>query len=384
MKKNINIIKTSILSLIIGSAVGLSLGVAIPVTSSIVHSVTLTVSTTNVNTTTTKQDSNDLSVIQTLDEESQNTVNIIKKVKPSIACITSVVQGTDFFNQSYESEGSGSGIVFYKDSQKAYIATNYHVISGASRVSISLNECDLVSTELVGKDANSDLAVISVKLSDLAAAGVKDVQVAEFGDSDSTQVGDTVIAIGNALGQGNTATKGIISVAAKEVNINGKKLTVLQTDAAINPGNSGGALVNQKGQVIGINTAKIALTSVEGVGYSIASNVAEPLIEQLMNTTDSATLGVSVVTITDEMAQYYNLPTAGVMVQEVVQGGSAAQSGIKQNDIITSFNGQPTFTNDQLVSLVKNTKVGDIVNVKLIRNGQTLDIKVKMLKSSGF
>ena len=381
---NINIIKTSILSLIIGSAVGLSLGVAIPVTSSIVHSVTPTVSTTNVNTTTTKQDSNDLSVIQTLDEESQNTVNIIKKVKPSIACITSVVQGTDFFNQSYESEGSGSGIVFYKDSQKAYIATNYHVISGASRVSISLNECDLVSAELVGKDANSDLAVISVKLSDLAAAGVKDVQVAEFGDSDSTQVGDTVIAIGNALGQGNTATKGIISVGAKEVNINGKKLTVLQTDAAINPGNSGGALVNQKGQVIGINTAKIALTSVEGVGYSIASNVAEPLIEQLMNTTDSATLGVSVVTITDEMAQYYNLPTAGVMVQEVVQGGSAAQSGIKQNDIITSFNGQPTFTNDQLVSLVKNTKVGDTVNVKLIRNGQTLDIKVKMLKSSGF
>ena len=386
MKKNINIniIKTSILSLIIGSAVGLSLGVAIPVTSSIVHCVTPTVSTTNVNTTTTKQDSNDLSVIQTLDEESQNTVNIIKKVKPSIACITSVVQGTDFFNQSYESEGSGSGIVFYKDSQKAYIATNYHVISGASRVSISLNECDLVSAELVGKDANSDLAVISVKLSDLAAAGVKDVQVAEFGDSDSTQVGDTVIAIGNALGQGNTATKGIISVGAKEVNINGKKLTVLQTDAAINPGNSGGALVNQKGQVIGINTAKIALTSVEGVGYSIASNVAEPLIEQLMNTTDSATLGVSVVTITDEMAQYYNLPTAGVMVQEVVQGGSAAQSGIKQNDIITSFNGQPTFTNDQLVSLVKNTKVGDTVNVKLIRNGQTLDIKVKMLKSSGF
>ena len=246
MKKNINIniIKTSILSLIIGSAVGLSLGVAIPVTSSIVHSVTPTVSTTNVNTTTTKQDSNDLSVIQTLDEESQNTVNIIKKVKPSIACITSVVQGTDFFNQSYESEGSGSGIVFYKDSQKAYIATNYHVISGASRVSISLNECDLVSAELVGKDANSDLAVISVKLSDLAAAGVKDVQVAEFGDSDSTQVGDTVIAIGNALGQGNTATKGIISVGAKEVNINGKKLTVLQTDAAINPGNSGGAIVN--------------------------------------------------------------------------------------------------------------------------------------------
>lgn len=210
------------------------------------------------------------------------------------------------------------------------------------------------------------------------------MQVAEFGDSDSTQVGDTVIAIGNALGQGNTATKGIISVGAKEVNINGKKLTVLQTDAAINPGNSGGALVNQKGQVIGINTAKIALTSVEGVGYSIASNVAESLIEQLMNTTDSATLGVSVVTITDEMAQYYNLPTAGVMVQEVVQGGSAAQSGIKQNDIITSFNGQPTFTNDQLVSLVKKTKVGDTVNVKLIRNGQTLDVKVKMLKSSGF
>lgn len=386
MKKKYSFAKTGVLSVVIGSAVGLSLGIAIPVTSNAVHSVIPAAISSKAEATATNANNtnDDANIIATLDEESQNTVNIIKKVKPSIACITSVVQGTDFFNQSYESEGSGSGIVFYKNSERAFIATNYHVISGASRVSISLNECDLVSAELVGKDSNSDLAVISVKLSDLAAAGVKNVQVAEFGDSDSLQVGDTVIAIGNALGQGNTATKGIVSVGAKEVNINNKKLTVLQTDAAINPGNSGGALVNNKGQVVGINTAKIALTSVEGVGYSIASNVAEPLIEQLMNTTDSATLGVSVVTITDEMAQYYNLPTAGVMVQEVVQGGSAAQSGIKQGDIITSFNGQPAFTNEQLVALVKKTKVGDSISVKLIRNGQTMDIKVKMLKSSGF
>ena len=379
MKKNLNLIKTSILSLIIGSAVGLSLGFAIPVTSSIVHSVAPITGTTAVNTTTTKQNNNDLSVIQTLDEESQNTVNIIKKVKPSIACITSVVQGTDFFNQSYESEGSGSGIVFYKDSQKAYIATNYHVISGASRVSISLNECDLVSAELVGKDANSDLAVISVKLSDLAAAGVKDVQVAEFGDSDSTQVGDTVIAIGNALGQGNTATKGIISVGAKEVNINGKKLTVLQTDAAINSGNSGGALVNSEGKVIGINTLKLSGTGIEGMGFAIPINSTTDITSQLIqySKVKRPYIGITGIDLNEETAKTYNLVT-GVYVKSVEDFSSGEKAGIKAGDVIIEADGTKISSMDDLNKIKNSHKIGDEMKIKVNRNGQEKDLTITL------
>jgi serine protease Do len=325
--------------------------------------------------------STDADVIATLDEGSKNTVEVIKDVKPSVVCITSVVEGTDFFNRVYESEGSGSGIIFHKDSENVYIATNNHVIQGASRVTISINESDLVSASLVGKDSNADLAVISVKLADLAKVGVTDVQCATFGDSDQIQVGETVVAIGNALGQGITATKGIVSAQQKNVAIQNKQLAVIQTDAAINPGNSGGALVNSKGQVIGINTAKIALDSVEGIGYSISSNVAKPIIEQLMNSEDTPALGVYITSITEEVAQNNGLPTAGVYVQQVISGGSAEKAGIREGDVITSFNDNPTFTTDQLTTAVKQTKVGDTAKVTLYRDGKQITVNVKMYKS---
>jgi serine protease Do len=319
--------------------------------------------------------------ITTMDEGSKNTVQVVKDVKPSIVCITSVVEGTDFFNRVYESEGSGSGIIFYKDSENVYIATNNHVIEGASRVTISINESDLVSASLVGKDSNADLAVISVKLSDLARVGITDVTCATFGDSDKVEVGETVVAIGNALGQGITATKGIVSAQQKNVQIQNKNLSVIQTDAAINPGNSGGALVNSDGQVIGINTAKIAVNSVEGIGYSISSNVAKPIIEQLMNSEDTPALGVYITSITEDVAQKYGLPQAGVLVQQVISGGSAAKAGIKEGDVITSFNDNPTFTTDQLTAAVKETNVGDTAKVIVIRDGKQMTITVKMYKS---
>lgn len=378
MKNKASFIKTGILAILVGAVVGLSSGITIPyfsnkMLSNIQNKQQIEASALGIDS--------DAKVVRTLDEASQNTVDIIKKVKPSVACITSVVQGVDFFNRAYESEGSGSGIVFYKDNINAYIVTNNHVIDGASRVTISLNECDLVSATLVGKNANSDLAVISVSLADLAAAGVKDVQVAAFANSDNVQIGETVIAIGNALGQGNTATKGIISNTARDINFNGKTLNVLQTDAAINPGNSGGALVNSSGQVIGINSAKIASTTVEGVGYSISSNSAKTNIEKIMNNTDSTTLGVTVATISEEDAINNNLPAAGVYVTEVVQGGNAYSAGIQQGDIITSFNNQPVFTSDQLVEAVQKCKIGDSVNVTIVRNGESKSIKVVMQKS---
>lgn len=318
-----------------------------------------------------------------MDEASANTIEVIKKVKPSIVSITSVSQGQDFFFQVYQSEGSGSGIMFYKDDSRVYIATNNHVISGASKVSISINDSsELIPAELIGKDANADLAVIAVNISDITKSGINNIQLATFGNSDELQVGESVVAIGNALGNGNTATAGIVSALQKDVNIQGRKLSVIQTDAAINPGNSGGALVNSKGQVVGINTAKIALNEVEGIGYSITSNVAKPIIEQLMNSTDTPALGVYISTITKEVAQQYNLPQAGVLVEQLVPGGSAEKSGMRAGDIVTAYNGSPIFTADQLISEVKNNKVGDTVSLTIVRDGKTQTVNVKLLKAN--
>jgi serine protease Do len=318
-----------------------------------------------------------------MDTASANTVEVIKKVKPSIVCITSISQSSNIFSGTYETEGSGSGIMFYKDDSKVYIATNNHVISGAKSVSISIDDSEeLIPATLVGKDSNADLAVISVAISDITKAGITNIQLATFGDSDSLQVGESVIAIGNALGNGNTATAGIVSAVQKDVNIQGRTLSVIQTDAAINPGNSGGALVNSKGQVIGINTAKIALDSVEGIGYSITSNVAKPIIEQLMNSTDTPTLGVYITSITEDVATQYGLPQAGVLIQQIIQGGSAYNSGLQAGDIITSYNGNAVFTTDQLMSAVKASKVGDTVKITVVRDGQTKTIDVKLTKGN--
>lgn len=371
--------KNTVLAVIASGIIGLGIGAAIPVTTEIIDHIQ-TASVNDDITTIPSADNADIKV--TMDEASKNTVEIINKVQPSVACITSIVQGTDFFNQKYQSEGAGSGVVFFKDSNNAYIVTNNHVISGASTVSISLNECDLVQANLVGKDANADLAVISVSLKDLAAAGVTNVQVAEFGNSEEVEVGETVIAIGNALGEGNTATKGILSSQTRDVNIQGTKLTVLQTDAAINPGNSGGALVNSKGQVIGINTAKISMTTVEGIGYSIASDVAKPIIEELMNSKSTPTLGVYITSISEEVAAQNNLPQAGVLVQKIIEGGSASYADIQAGDLITSFNGTPVFNTDQLMDAVKQCKIGQTVNLTIVRNGATKTVSVKMLESS--
>lgn len=377
--KHSKFVKKAVITVIISSCLGMGIGVALPYGSNKVLDSIQQSKTLEADSLDTDVSSVD-SVKQTLDTASQNTIDIIKKVKPSVACITSVVQGVDFFNRTYESEGSGSGIVFYKDSTNAYIVTNNHVIEDASSVTISLNECDLVPASLVGKNANSDIAVLSVKLSDLAAEGVTDVKVASLGNSDNVQVGETVIAIGNALGRGNTATKGIISNTAKDVTFTNNTLNVLQTDAAINPGNSGGALVNSSGEVVGINTAKISSTDVEGVGYSISINSAKSTIEKIMNNSDAPTLGVSVTTLSEEDAANNNLPTAGVYVAEVTSGGSAAQAGIQVGDIITSFDGQPVLSSSQLVELVQKCTAGQTVNVNIVRNGQSQTVKVKMIK----
>ena len=371
-----------------GLAAGFVFGFSIPFASSYVvpkiKQATSSEQQLNVSTLSDSVMGDDASEVS-MDDASANMIEVIKKVKPSVVCITSVSQSQNIFNQIYQTEGSGSGIMFYKDDSRVYIATNNHVINGASKVSVSINGSDkLISAELVGKDANADLAVIAVNVSDITAAGINDIQLATFGDSDSLQVGESVIAIGNALGNGNTATAGIVSSVQKDITIQNRKLSVIQTDAAINPGNSGGALVNSKGQVIGINTAKIALAEVEGIGYSITSNVAKPIIEQLMNSKGTPSMGVYVATITDEVAAEYGLPQAGVLIQQGVPGGSAAKAGLKAGDIVTSYNGTPIFSGDQLVSAIKESNVGDNVELTILRDGSPMTISVKLSGSTGF
>lgn len=374
------IVKLGVLGIIIGSVAGFAVpfttGYVIPKLEQNKNEVIEDME----NSQTTPIEADAVASNASLDEASKNTIALIKKVKPSVVCITTTTQGQTWFNQIYESEGAGSGVIFHEDENNIYIVTNAHVISGASKVMLSVSESDLVSASLVGKDANADLAVLSVTKADLKTVGITGVTVAEFGGSD-LQVGESVIAIGNALGEGNTATAGIVSAVSKDVNIQGRKLTVVQTDAAINPGNSGGALINSKGQVIGINTAKLAITEVEGIGYAIASNVAKPIIEQLMNSTDTPALGVYITNISEEVAQAYNLPQAGVMIESVIKGGSAANAGLREGDIITAFNDTPVFTSEQLLNIVKQQRVGDSVKITVIRDGKTVEINVKLQKT---
>lgn len=311
-----------------------------------------------------------------------NNINIIKNISPSIVGITKSVEGKDIFNNTVESTDSGSGIIFHENTNNIFIVTNSHVIENASKVNVSIDGSDVVSAKLVGKDQLSDLAVISISKKDLQNIGVTSITTAELGNSENVAVGDSVIAIGNVLGEGNTATTGIVSAVQKEVNVQGRVLNVFQTDAALNPGSSGGALVNSNGEIIGINTVKVSGTDVEGVNYSIPTNTAKPIIEKIMNSEDSPYLGVYIQSITDEIADYYNIPNTGVIISEVIPKSSASKAGLMKNDIITIFNDQPIFTPEQLTSAVQDCKVGDTVKVKIIRNGVIQEMKVKLQKNT--
>ena len=297
--------------------------------------------------------------------------DINDKVEPSVVCITAMLPSESAFSDAQIVPSSlGSGIMFYEDESKVYIATNYHVVSGANKVGISVLGSELVEAKLIGREPQADLAVISITKAALTEAGVENIQVAAFGDSDDMRVGETVLAIGNALGEGIIATRGIISAKNKEINVEGRKLTVLQTDAAINPGNSGGPLVNRYGQVVGINTAKLSESSVEGMGYSITANSAKPIIEDIMNNKSKPFLGIEGKALTEEDANAYNFSALGVMVYRTIPGSAAEAAGIKRSDVITGINGQPVFTMDQLTQELSKCKVGDTVEVKILRDGK--------------
>ena len=298
--------------------------------------------------------------------------DVYKLLEPAVVGVTSFIQSENF--GGLVPVNGATGIIFEEDQNRVFIATNEHVVGGASSVNVILSNGATLAARPVGSDRVADLAVISIDKRDLHEAGVYEITIAEFGDSDDMDVGDFVLTIGNALGEGTSATLGIISAKEKTITIEGNRpLVVLQTDAAINNGNSGGPLINTYGEVIGINTAKLNsyFYSVEGIGYSISSNIAMPILKALMNTTSRPLLGIIGETLPEATADMYDIPALGVLVNNIISGSGADKGGIVRTDIITSINGNAVFTWEQLVEEIRKCEAGDTVPIKILREGKT-------------
>ena len=291
--------------------------------------------------------------------------------------------GSQGYTTQQEVEGSGSGIIVGKNDDNLLIATNYHVVSGADTVSVTCIDGETYEATVNGYDEDKDLAVVSVALSDISDDTMDQIQVATMGSSDDLKVGEQVVAIGNALGYGQSVTTGIVSAKNRKLNSDGSEesedsdaVNLIQTDAAINPGNSGGALLNTAGEVIGINSVKYSDTSVEGIGYAIPMDTAKPIIEELItkekvDESNSAYLGIVGVDVTSDVAKTYNMPT-GVYVAQVMEGAAAEQAGIQKGDIITKFDGKDVTSMEELSYNMQYYAAGTTVDVVIERssNGQ--------------
>ena len=306
---------------------------------------------------------------------------IAKEAMPSIVAITNtgtVSYQTFWGTQQQQSESAGSGIIIKQDSKYLYIATNNHVVADADSLKVQFVDNETVECKVQGTDASDDLAVVKVALSDIKDSTLKEIKVATVNeDTDTLEVGQGVIAIGNALGYGQSVTTGIVSAKNRKMNDQGIEqdedsdaTNLIQTDAAINPGNSGGALLNMDGEVVGINSAKLASTEVEGMGYAIAISDVTDTLEQLMNETprdkvdNHGVLGITSMSVSDEASQYYGVPE-GVLVSEVTDGGAADKAGIKEKSIITEFDGKRVRSIDELVSRLEYYEPGEEVEVTL-------------------
>ena len=318
-----------------------------------------------------------------------NVKAIAQNAMPSIVAITNQSKETiQFWGQEYEqdSESTGSGIIVGKSDTELLIATNNHVVQNADQLTVLFsadteNEEDkMVTAQVKGTDSSLDLAVVAVKLEDIPEDVMDQIKVIEIGDSDEVGVGDWSIAIGNALGYGQSVTFGIISALDREVTLstdNGEiTQNMIQTDAAINFGNSGGALLDENGRLIGINSAKASSTGVEGMGYAIPINTAKSVIEDLMNQTTrtkadadkAGALGVRVTNVSEEARQMYNIP-AGAYVYEVTDGSAAAEAGIKQGDIITKLDKTTVSSMSELLDRMQYYEAGETVDVTVKRAG---------------
>lgn len=297
---------------------------------------------------------------------------------PSIVSITGKFETTSqsWFGQtqSSESEGVGSGIIIGKKDGKILIATNNHVVVDAKSLSVGFVDGKSASATIRGTDSDADLAVVEVNTKDMKASTLKKIAVITLGDSSKLKTGERAIAIGNALGYGQSVTGGYISALNRQVQLTDKTMTLIQTDAAINPGNSGGALLNSKGELIGINTVKYSSEDVEGMGYAIPINTAKPIINKLIKNeatseSEQAYLGVSGQTIDSSMASQFDMPS-GVYVQQVIKSSPAQKAGISAGDVIVSIDGSSVSTMDGLKEKISNLKAGKKVKIVVKRQNQ--------------
>jgi serine protease Do len=302
---------------------------------------------------------------------------IADNVMPAIVAITNMSEVTyrTWFGQerNFESESAGSGIIVSQDEDYLYIATNNHVVADAVNLTVQFCDDSTVSAYVKGTDVSNDLAVVEIKLADIEADTLNHIKVATIGSSGNLRVGEAAVAIGNALGYGQSVTTGIISAVDREVSVEDETTgavtinELIQTDAAINPGNSGGALLNMRGEVIGINTIKYSDTKVEGMGYAIPIDTASLIIEKLMNRelvseSQTAYLGVSGVDVSDSVSNSYHMPE-GVYVYRVVEGSPADIAGITQGDIITEFDGSKVSSRQELEDQMQYYKAGTQVAI---------------------
>ena len=367
------------------------------------------------------------SSVKSIVAESGTVAGVAQATMSSIVAITSVsVQEIPSFfgygTRQYQSAGSGSGIIVGENDSELLIATNNHVVSGATTLTVcfaggdvvgaeeetqamasgdsitdssdsSVDVNNAVSAKIKGTDEENDLAVIAVEKSDIPEETMNEIKIAQMGSSDDLVVGEQVVAIGNALGYGQSVTSGWVSALNRTISTeDGDTSGLIQTDAAINPGNSGGALLNMKGEVIGINAAKYADSQVEGMGYAIPISKAEPILEELMNretrdkiedTSKVGYMGIKAADLTTEAIQMYNMP-AGAFLTEVTPGGAADKAGIKKGDIVVKLDGQKVSGKDDLVDKLQYYESGETVEVVIARanNGEYKEETVEVTLGS--
>lgn len=308
--------------------------------------------------------------------------DVAENVMPSIVSITNMSSQVqpDWFGRLYEEEvpSAGSGIIIGQTDEEIYVATNNHVVSNSTQLTVNFVDDQQVTAEIKGTDASTDLAVLSVKTKDIPSDTMDKIKVATIGNSDSIKVGQSVVAIGNAMGYGQSVTTGVISAVDREVTVQdettGTSITndLIQTDAAINPGNSGGALLNMNGEVIGINSVKYADTQVEGMGYAIPISAAEPIINNLItrevvDESNSAYLGVTGQDVTSEISDSFGMPE-GLYITMVTENSAADKAGIRKGDVLTKFDGRKITSLEGLSDAMKYYAAGTQVEVTLQKN----------------
>lgn len=380
------------LALVLGMTI-VCMGMGAAQLSSYANEVKLQIAGENQETENAEADTEDQNIFSTIStadlvDTSQSGFNysgvadIAEKAMPTIVAITnkSVQEVQSFFRGGsflYESESCGSGILVGENEEELLICTNNHVVEGAKELTASFIDENAYPAQVKGTDPSNDLAVIAVKKDDIDKDTMKQIKIAQSGDSDELRVGEQVVAIGNALGYGQSVTTGIVSAKDRTINVNDNYESasyenLIQTDAAINPGNSGGALLNMKGELIGINSAKASSSGVEGMGYAIPITKAQPILEKLMtketrskvDESEAAYVGISGERVSSEVTELYNVP-AGIYVSKVAEGSPAEEAGLQRGNIITAFDDVKVTTMEDLQTRLQYYKGGETVEMTI-------------------